>query len=173
MNNLGRCLAAAVLLLGTARHAAANWEYTQWGMSPAEVVAASHGAVHLIAPQRRTGPSGPDIETAAEGVFVDGKLHLDVSFGFKGHGGGLVLVTYLVQDATQNEALRDRLVHALGLPTPSGDEAMGSGFWRKAGQDAIELTISDEGPAFVMQQPPVVQAAAPAVKPTQGGHTTP
>jgi hypothetical protein len=147
------CL-AALLCLTPAAQAAANWQYAKWGMSPAELVAASHGAVHLIAPQRRGGPTGPDIETRAEGSFTDGKLRLAVSFGFAGHGGGLVLVSYVVQDASQNYLLRDRLVRAYGQPAPSGDVQEGSGVWRKPGQDVIDLSISDEGPAFVVQRPP-------------------
>jgi hypothetical protein len=147
-------LATALLGLGLASPAEANWEYTTWGMTPAQVVAASHGAVHLIPPERRLGPTGPDIETRAEGVFAAGRLRLQVSFGFAGHGGGLVLVSYLTQDAGQNTLLRDRLVHAYGPPAPSGDADMGSGVWRNPGQDVIDLSISDESPAFVVQHPP-------------------
>ena len=152
-------LAAALLLVGVAPRAEAAWEYTKWGMTVAQVVAASHGAVHRIRPEHRLGSTGPDIQTCAEGIFADGKLRLNVSFGFSGHGGGLVLVSYLVQDAAQNMLLRDRLVRAYGPPAPDGDADMGSGVWRHAGQDVIDLSISDEDPAFVVQQP---QAAAPA-----------
>jgi len=148
-------LIAALICVAT--NAQADWEYTTWGMTPAQVVAASHGAVHLIKPERRLGPTGPDIETRAEGSFTDGKLRLNVSFGFAGHGGGLALVSYLVQDASQNMLLRDRLVHAYGPPAPSGDADMGSGVWRHAGQDVIDLSISDESPAFVVQQPAAVK----------------
>jgi hypothetical protein len=152
MNSQSRMLAAALLCL--APRAAANWEYTKWGMTPAQVVSASHGAVHLIRPEHRLGPTGPDIETRAEGVFTDGKLRLYVSFGFAGHGGGLALVSYFVQDAAQNILLRDRLVRAYGPPAPSGDTELGSGVWRHPGQDYIDLTISEESPAFVVQHPP-------------------
>ena len=147
------CLAAVLLCLTSANPAAANWQYTRWGMSPAELVAASHGAVHLVPPQRRLGPTGPDIETRAEGTYTDGPLRLDVSFGFGGHGGGLVLVTYLVEDAAQNYLLRQSLVRAHGQPTPTGDADEGSGIWNHPGQDSIDLSISDEGPAFVVQTP--------------------
>jgi hypothetical protein len=160
-------LATALFYLGLTPQAAANWEYTRWGMSPAEVVAASHGAVHLIPPQRRMGPTGPDITTCAEGVFIDGKLHLNVSFGFAGHAGGLVLVTYLPEDASQNYLLRDRLVRAFGQPTPIGDVAEGSGVWQQPGQDVINLDISDEGPAFVVQHPPAHPAAPTAAAPAR------
>jgi hypothetical protein len=155
-------LTAAFLCLALAPCAEANWEYTKWGMTPAQVIAASHGAVHLIHPERRLGPTGPDIETRAEGSFTDGKLRLNVSFGFAGHDGGLLLVSYLVQDASQNMLLRDRLVRAYGPPAPSGDADMGSGVWRRPGQDVIDLSISDESPAFVVQRPQAF-VAAPAV----------
>jgi hypothetical protein len=127
-------------------------------MSPAQVAAASHGAVHVIAPQRRLGPTGPDIVTRAEGTFTDGRLRLRVSFGFRGSDGGLALVSYVADDAAQNYLLRDRLVRAYGPPTPTGDSDLGSGVWRKPGQDVIDLSISDEGPAFVTQTPPAASA---------------
>lgn len=158
-------LLSMALGMALAPRAEANWEYTTWGMTPAQVVAASHGAVHLISPERRLGPTGPDIETRAEGLFTDGKLRLAVSFGFAGHGGGLVLVSYLVQDAAQNMLLRDRLVRRYGPPAPSGDAEMGSGVWRHGGQDVIDLSISDENPAFVVQHPPEA-GAAPAMRTT-------
>ncbi len=123
-------------------------------MSPAQVVAASHGAVHAIPPQRRLGPNGPDIVTRAEGSFTEGRLHLRVSFGFRGSDGGLVLVSYVAEDAAQNYLLRNRLLRMFGAPQPSGDADLGSGVWRKPGQDVIDLSISDEGPAFVVQSPP-------------------
>ena len=148
-----RSRAAALLCLALSPRAEADWEYTRWGMTPAQVVAASHGAVHLIPPEHRLGPTRPDVETSAEGIFADGKLRLNVSFSFSGHGGGLVLVSYLVQDASQNKLLRDRLVHAYGTPAPSGDADLGSGVWRHPGQDVVDLSISDESPAFVVQHP--------------------
>jgi hypothetical protein len=157
-----RSLAAAFLCLTLPPYAQASWEYTRWGMTPAQVVAASHGTVHLIPPEHRLGPTRPDVETSAEGVFAAGKLHVNVTFSFSSHGGGLVLVSYLVQDASQNKLLRDRLVRAYGAPAPSGDADMGSGVWRHAGQDVIDLSISDESPAFVVQHPqePVPAPAA-------------
>ena len=123
-------------------------------MSAVQVAAASHGAVHVIPPQRRLGPNGPDIVTRAEGSFIEGRLRLRVSFGFRGSDGGLALVSYVAEDAAQNYLLREKLVRAYGAPTPAGDADLGSGVWRKPGQDVIDLSISDEGPAFVVQSPP-------------------
>ena len=123
-------------------------------MSPTQVAAASHGAVHVIPPQHRLGPNGPDIVTRAEGTFTEGRLHLRVNFGFRGSDGGLALVSYVAEDAAQNYLLRDKLVHMFGAPHPSGDADLGSGIWRKPGQDVVDLSISDEGPAFVVQSPP-------------------
>ena len=133
-----------------ATQAAADWEYTRWGMTPAQVVAASHGTVHAIAPQRR---GGPGVVTQAEGTFSAGKIVLEVSFGFRGVNGGLDLVSYVVKDAAQNYALRDALVARHGRPEPSGDEDLGAAIWHGAGGDTIDLSLSDEGPAFVVQRP--------------------
>lgn len=155
-----RGLVAALVCLALSTRAQADWEYTKWGMTPAQVIAASRGAVHLITPEHRLGPTRPDVETCAEGRFVDGRLHLKVSFSFARHGTELVLVNYLVEDAAQNNLLRDRLVHIYGMPAPSGDADMGSGIWRHAGHDVIDLSISDESPASVVQHPAETEPAA-------------
>ena len=142
--------AGFVALVAPPHGARADWEYTHWGMTPAQIVAASHGMVHLIAPQRR---GGHGIETRAEGEFRHGPIALSVSFGFRITDGGLALVTYVTKSAAQNYALREYLVAKYGRPEPSGDEDLGSGVWRKPGQDVIDLSLSDESPAFVVQHP--------------------
>ena len=156
-----RTASLAALLCLAASPACANWEYTSWGMTAAQVVRASHGAVHLIPGQRRLGQTGPDIETRAEGVFVEGRLRLHVSFGFRERDGGLALVSYLVEDAAQNYVLRARLVRTYGPPHASGDADLGSGIWRNPGQDVIDLSISDEGPGLCHAAPARQLARAP------------
>ena len=151
-----RAIALALLCLPLPAHA--NWEYTSWGMTPAQVVAASHGAVHLIPPQRRGAEA---LETRAEGEFRTGPVVLAVSFAFRIPDGGLALVSYVTKSAAQNYALRDYLVRKYGRPEPSGEEDLGSGIWRNPGQDIIDLSVSDENPAFVTQHPQAPRIRSP------------
>ncbi len=148
MRPVMRALTLALLSLPLQAHA--NWEYTHWGMTPAQLVAASHGAVHIIPPQRRGATA---LLTLAEGEFRTGAIILNVSFAFRAAGNGLALVSYVTQTAAQNYALRDYLVHKYGAPAPSGEEDLGAGAWHKPGQDSIDMNLSDENPAFVVQQP--------------------
>jgi len=144
-----------VLLAGAAtpRPAAADWEYTKWGMTPEQVVKASSGAVL----ERKARSAGADsgLEIRAEGEFVSGPLRFDVSFGFDGNGG-LAFVTYSIDRASQNPLLLDWLVKRHGEPQaqqdPEGD--VKTLIWNGPGKDSIELNIPAGGPGFVVQHPP-------------------
>ena len=68
--------AIAALLIGPAAHA--DWQYTKWGMTPEQVVAASGGKAALLPAARR--PRIPPLETAASGEFQDGALELRTAF---------------------------------------------------------------------------------------------
>jgi hypothetical protein len=78
------CLTALVV---TASPAAANWQYTTWGMTPDQVSSAAHGNVLHVDPSARNSTDGDQIllETPyAAGTFnfkagfaFDSRTHLD------------------------------------------------------------------------------------------------
>ena len=76
-------------LLAVPTSAAADWQYTRWGMTPAQVVAASNGAVELSSgfggPERRAGA------VAAAGRYDAGEFHFTAEFMFR--NGGLTGVS--------------------------------------------------------------------------------
>lgn len=56
-----------------------GWNYTRWGMTPEQVVAASNGAVRLHAPPPVRGATG---STLAAGTMPGGAFDFEVTFTF-------------------------------------------------------------------------------------------
>lgn len=107
---------ALALLAATAAPAAADWQYTRWGMSPEEVVAASRGAVQLGPP-----PSGKTYEGLtgrARGVHNEAGATFDVYFHFDAQFR-LARVALERTSGTACAALHRRLLAQLGQPAKS------------------------------------------------------
>lgn len=141
-------LAVALLPLNTAR---ADWAYTKWGMTPEQVAKASGGAVAVLPADKRRTIKEINLENAAEGTFIDGKLRLRVNFSFDTRTGGLACIGYVVEDKAQGEQLRDWLVQRYGKPqNVSGLPAIGmqSLSWTKP--DEINLDLVTGEPAYVL-----------------------
>lgn len=100
--------------------ARADWAFTHWGMTPEQVVSASGGMAHLIAPASRYRDDVAHWEMAAEGVIHDGDLTLQGGYMFDMRGGGLICVMY---NATGNDVskLRDGLIARYGRPSKDSD----------------------------------------------------
>ena len=95
--------------------ASAQWQYTEWGMSPEEVVAASNGEVARAPsdPQREWG--GVDI--AAEGTYRSGEYEFQSIFYFE--RDELIAVHLELQSAelaSDSIALRHSLYGVYGEP---------------------------------------------------------
>lgn len=114
-----QALLVAAFLLGTPA-ARADWGFTHWGMTPEQVVGASGGAAHLIAPSARQRVEPNDWELAVEGTISDGALKLDGGFMFDANGGGLTCVVYNAA-GDDVEKLRAALVARYGRPLKDGD----------------------------------------------------
>jgi hypothetical protein len=139
------------LPLGAAR---ADWEYAKWGMTPAQLVAASHGAVSLYPPAQRMRVEELKLDYLATGEFADGPLHLLVNFAFDIESGGLALVTYVVADTAQNGVLQAWLARKYGPPQTTGGVPMiGLKTYGWRGGDEIDLNISTGERAVVIQTP--------------------
>ena len=134
--------------------ARADWLYTKWGMTPEQVAAASHSAVHVIPNADRRRITEINLEYGAEGLFTDASLELRVSFGFDTQRGGLRLIVYGVVNEAQNEHLKAWMIKTYGPPQQRGGlpvigmETFG---WRDP--DDIALTVTKDEAAFVMQSP--------------------
>jgi hypothetical protein len=140
------------MLISPIRPAAADWEYTKWGMSPEQVVKASAGTVLLT--KARPAGDGSGLDMRAQGTFASGGMNFDASFGFDA-AGRLAFVTYALGEARMNDALENWLIKKYGQPKKTrGEEAdVETWTWSHPGMDIIELDIPDGEPAFVIQYP--------------------
>jgi hypothetical protein len=128
--------------------ARADWGFTHWGMTPEQVVSASGGSAHLIAPANRQRDVADHWEVAAVGDVHDGGLTLDGGYMFDTRGSGLTCVMY---NATGDDVakLRDGLIARYGQPRK--DSAFGplrTLTWQTP--DAIELAINQTPLAAVV-----------------------
>lgn len=142
---------AGLSVLAVAPPAHADWQYTRWGMTPEQVVAASSGKATLLPAGQR--PRMPPLETVATGEFEDAALTLRTAFSFNTDGGGLACVFYGLTGRDGADAFKALLVsrygrpqHTSGLPA-IGQETLG---WVTA-TDEIEASFSPDDPAFAMQ----------------------
>lgn len=142
-------LAAGLACLATP--AAAHWEYTRWGMTQQQVVAASRGAVRALpAGERRAVPEAR-MEYRATGEFRAGALRLTVAFAFDARNGGLVCVSAR-GDSLQGPALRGRIERAFGAPQERGlDPASGTETLAWSRPDEINLELTPGQPVILLQ----------------------
>lgn len=92
--------------------ASAHWQYTKWGMQPAEVVAASEGKVRLSPGRPEQKEDG--LEVGGEGAHAVGSSGLPVTFYF--NAGGLELVKLTAEGDGVCYALNHRLAGEYGTP---------------------------------------------------------
>lgn len=109
-------LAGAALALLAARPAMAHWEYTVWGMTRDEVIAASRGAARALPAERERVSPEARMTYRAEARLAEGALLLEVAFAFDDVTGGLICVSFAAQTARQTQALRDWLTQRHGQP---------------------------------------------------------
>ena len=112
-HGVGAALLAASAM---AAPAAADWQYTRWGMSPEQVVAASRGAVQMGPP-----PSGKTYENLtgrARGVHTEAGASFDAYFHFDADLR-LARVALERTGGTDCATLHNRLLAELGKPAKS------------------------------------------------------
>lgn len=134
-------IAAALALLATP--AAAHWEFTRWGMTEGQVIAASRGGVRALPREQRRLVPAARMEYRAAGEFRSGNLRLTVAFAFDMRNGGLVCVS--AQGAPeQAPALRARLERQFGRPQERGEdparatETLG---WSRPDEIDLQITL--------------------------------
>jgi hypothetical protein len=138
---------AALLITPAAR---ADWQYTRWGMTPEQVVAASGGKAELLPEQDR--PRIPPLTTAAKGYFEDGSLRLRTVFSFNTEGGGLMCVWYGVGNHADDEAFKAALIKRYGPPQSKSSIAFlgQENFGWKTATDEIDATFSKDDTAYAL-----------------------
>ncbi|MBR0679977.1 hypothetical protein GXW74_05725 [Roseomonas eburnea] len=130
--------------------AAAHWEFTRWGMSLQQVVAASRGSVRAMPAEEQRRVPAARMEYRAAGEFRSGTLRLSVAFAFDGRNGGLVCVSAR-GDAAQGPALRARLMRLFGEPQERGrDPVTSTDSYGWTQPDEIDLQITPGRPVVLL-----------------------
>jgi len=152
MGWLGRAAAALALVsavLSAMTEARADWQYTRWGMSPEQVIAASRGTAKPSA--------GPELGDKSERLLVISNTEIEnvvfwVSFYFSRSTGGLSRIFVQKDDCTAWTASRLRLLlrAKFGHPIKTTDlstteHPFFTDDWR-AGHDIVQLAIVQDGP---------------------------
>lgn len=138
-------------LLVAAGPAAADWEYTHWGMTPEEVAAASGGAVTALPEDKRENIEAAGMTNAAEGTFTSGDLTLRVGFSFDNEDGGLVCVAYGPTAVADNPKLEAYLRQRYGTPAnESSLDAIGMTSLSWTAPDDISLDMLKDQPGTVI-----------------------
>jgi hypothetical protein len=145
-----RALYPILLVMLFAPAARADWQYTRWGMTPEQVVAASGGMVSLLPEKER--PRIPPLVTAAKGDFTDGQMRLRTVFSFNVENMGLACVSYGVRSHNDDDAFKAALIGRYGPPrSTSGLEILGQkNFAWQTATDEINASFSKDDPAYAM-----------------------
>jgi hypothetical protein len=102
------------------RCANANWQYTRWGMTPEQVINASHGAAHLV--PYDPGKSRSGFPCLARGSYSAGSAVFDTYFCFDEQRYlKFVLLEIKNPDIAQIEELKAALLEKYGTPQVKRD----------------------------------------------------
>ena len=128
----------------------ADWAYTHWGMTPEQVVAASHGTAKLLPAANRTRDDSDHWEMSVEGAYTDGRIPLSTGFTFDTRSGGLTCVFYNAVGADAR-AVIPMLVERYGRPVEESDFGTShSANWSTP--DKIEAVINEPPLAIAVSQ---------------------
>ena len=108
--------AAAALALIAPSAASADWQYTRWGMSPAEVVAASQGRASPV--RGRPGQRVFDLDLRATAAYAANSLTFVAEFFFTQGSGRLAAVKLVPTCEAMCDVLRSELEATYGEAEP-------------------------------------------------------
>ena len=150
------CIGLALSSL-LAHPALADWQYTQWGMSPADVAARSSGQVHETAgTDGQTLPALPSLKVGAEGTYQLGKMTFHAVFYFENAKLKMVNMT-LVDPNTSEDAinLKNALDGLYGEPFHQKRTSFASmsTYQDRAKNNRISLSAYDTGLTTLVYEP--------------------
>ena len=115
-----RTLVFALAAVALAGPASAHWQFTKWGMTPAQVISASQGAAASVPPEKSVQG---DLMKAAVGQYTAGAYQFDVGYWF--NASGLSLVDMWLSGETKCLSLQRDLIAKYGEPLErSGGRSM-------------------------------------------------
>ena len=138
-----RRLLGVVLWLTMSLPAAANWQYTRWGMTPAQVTAASHHTASETTPEEQAGER---IASTGEVALLTAPWQSEkfrfTTFFFFSPGKRLTHVELKLQDPAEGAALLGSLRQKYGAAFDTKSfEMMSWEIWHYKG-DQISYTVA-------------------------------
>lgn len=116
-------LVLVLATLGSVTIADADWQYTKWGMTADQIVAASSGAARLVPSDQVERQSGADFTTIALGTFSTGPFSFNVSFRARKGESKLHYVRLELNDPSRYGDLLNSLKSKYGEGESSGEKS--------------------------------------------------
>jgi len=149
-------LAALVGIVSSPAHA--HWQYTTWGMTPEQVIAASGGS---LVPGDCATSAQDNSTKGAVGEFVAGDYRSSASFWFK--PSGLSTVSLALRSAPQCMSLQRDLLAKYGEPVEQSGASVQRRMWADRDNDN-RVTFINTGLSYCeLQYAPLVSASASAL----------
>jgi hypothetical protein len=125
---------ALLVAFGAARPAQAHFEYTRWGMTEPQVIAASRGAARALPANERRSAGTIEYRVSARQASDAGPA-FTVAFGFAARGG-LQCISYRADGEGAAIALRAWLIRRHGQPQARGGRT-------EDGEESLEWSRPD------------------------------
>lgn len=137
--------------------ALSDWKYAHWGATPEQLVKVSGGAVRILPLQMRQTDSTPrNSVMAAKSSYIDGNLHLQLSFSFDSKSGGLNCIVFDAAMGSPAHQLKQMFFALNGRPdTAANYRNLGIETYSWSTKtDQIGLTLMGDGSSFATQCSP-------------------
>jgi hypothetical protein len=147
MNAL-KVICIAVLLLA-ASPANAGWQYTRWGMTPAQVLTASNNTLRPPTPDEQRGQTVVGLAPSLTGRFDNRSFQFNSYFYFGAPGSGLSEVRLTLLDYQKLPSLLGVIQSSYGQPVEQDPGAIsgrgGTSRWRdEKNQNEMRLFLMPE-----------------------------
>jgi hypothetical protein len=147
---------AAVGISSFATPVEAHWQWTRWGMTPAQVVAASTGSAELGSGEKSVQG---DATKGAVGRYEAGDYHFGVNYWF--NTSGLSMVSLSLHDDAQCLGLQRDLLAKYGDPVEHSGGAFQRRMWAdKTASNRVVLVSTEVGFCELQYAALVSQAGA-------------
>jgi hypothetical protein len=116
-------LLGAYIVLGAVLPASADWQFTKWGMSPKQVVEASHGQALPLSRDKQVESRIEGLDALLKQDWQSGRFLFTVVYFFQKAGGGLTLVNLTLRNNELSYDLEGALHTKYGAPDSEIKEA--------------------------------------------------
>lgn len=134
---------ALALAIGLVHPAMANWQFTKWGMTPEQVIAASGGKASMTSAENLRSRSAGSLTAKVEMPYSVGEFEFRADFSFD-QNNQLAEVTLNLKKGTMS-ALRVALEQKYGAALPRGN-------WHSEGDEILLFPIGNHD-GFVNYRP--------------------